>query len=289
MRYRERHIEAGSGPAVVFNHGTLMDATQFEPQMRHLAAEGYRAVSYNSRVLTAPPAPHTLDDLVEDCRALLDDLALSRCVLAGMSVGGFMALLFALKYPDRLNGLILIGATSRGYSTEEQQQYRAAFDELDMEGPVPRAFAEWAAPYCFGETTFRRNRSLADHWIDRWATTVPARAVLHQGRSWIGKDDITDRLGTIRLPVLVIHGEEDVPIPVSRALPMVEALPDATLARIPGAGHTANLENPDAVNDAILRFLHRVAPPREESPGREASDATAGPRDARGRRGQGGR
>ena len=73
MRVRERHIERGSGPAVVFSHGTLMDATMFDPQLDYLAERGHRAIAYNSRVLTGEPAPHTLSDLVEDCRVLLDD------------------------------------------------------------------------------------------------------------------------------------------------------------------------------------------------------------------------
>ena len=192
MGFHERCIEKGSGPAVVFSHGTLMDATMFDPQLDHLAERGYRALAYNSRVLTGEPAPHTLDDLVEDCRALLDDLGIGKCVLAGMSVGGFMALEFALAYPERLNGLILIAATSKGYAAEEREAYHHQFDKLDVDGTVPRPFAEWVAPFCFGETTLARNKALADHWVERWSTTVPARAVLVQGRSWIDKADITD-------------------------------------------------------------------------------------------------
>ena len=258
MGYHDRYIEKGAGPAVVFSHGTLMDATQFDSQLDHLAERGYRALAYNSRVLTGEPAPHTLDDLVEDCRALLDDLGIGTCVLAGMSVGGFMALEFALAHPGRLNGLILIAATAQGYTAEEREEYHRQFDKLDVDGMVPRAFAEWVAPFCFGATTLARNGALVEHWVERWATTVPARAVLFQGRSWIDKDDITGRLSAVRVPVLVVHGEEDVPIPIERALPMADALPDATLARIAQAGHSVNLESPDAVNAAIARFLGRL-------------------------------
>lgn len=258
MRFHERHFEKGAGPAVVFSHGTLMDATMFDPQLDHLAARGYRALAYNSRVLAGAPAPHTLDDLVEDCRALLDGLAIGKCVLAGMSVGGFMALEFALAHPERLHGLIVIAATSQGYTAEEREAYHHQFDKLDVDGMVPRAFAEWVAPFCFGETTRARNRALVDHWIDRWATTVPARAVLFQGRSWLDKEDITARLAAIAVPTLVVHGEEDVPLPIERALPMAEAIPDATLVRVPEAGHSVNLEQPAIVNRAIADFLGRL-------------------------------
>ncbi len=258
MSYHKLYVEQGSGPAVIFSHGTLMDATMFAPQLDYLAERGYRAIAYNSRVLTDEPGAHTLDDLVEDCRRLLDRLEIDKCVVAGMSVGGCMAMPFALKHQERLNGLILIAVTSQAYPPEEQEAFGAEFDKLDVDGMVPRAFAEWAAPYCFGEATYAENGALVDHWIDRWASTVPARAVLYQGRSWIKKDDITERLREIEVPALVIHGEEDVPIPIERALPMVDVLPDATLARIPKAGHTVNLEQAAAVNEAIGSFLERI-------------------------------
>ena len=258
MGYHDRYIERGSGPAVLFSHGTLMDATMFEPQLGHLAERGYRAIACNSRALTGEPAAHTLGDLVEDCRALLDELGIAKCVLAGMSVGGFMALEFALAHPERLHGLILIATTSQDYTADERAEYHRRFDELDVDGMVPRDFADWVAPICFGATTLARNPSLVDHWTRLWATTIPARAVLFQGRSWIDKADVTARLATVRVPALVVHGEEDVPIPIDRALPMADALPRATLARVPDAGHSVNLEEPEIVNAEIARFLGRL-------------------------------
>ncbi len=255
MGYHDRYIEKGAGPAAVFSHGTLMDATMFAPQLDHLAERGYRAVAYNSRVLTGEPAAHTLGDLVEDCRTLLDDLGIEKCVLAGMSVGGFMALEFALAHPERLCGLIVIAGTSKDYTPEEREAYRRQFDKLDVDGMVPLDFAEWVAPFCFGETTLEHNPALVAHWVERWATTMPARAVHFQGGSWLDKEDITARLAAIDLPVLVIHGEEDVPLPIERAAAMADALPDATFVPVAQAGHSVNLEQPTVVNAAIARFL----------------------------------
>ena len=253
------YFENGSGPAVVFSHGTLMDATMFAPQLDYLSSR-YRAVAYNSRVLVGPNIVHTLDDLAEDCRALLDQLKIETCVLVGMSVGGFMATAFALKYQRRLDGLVLIGAPSVAFSAEDQQAFRTKFSELDIEGMVPRYFAEWVAPHCFGETTRVRNKALVDHWIERWTTAIPARAVYHQGLSWIAKSDVTERLREIAVPTLVVHAEEDFQNPIENVLPMLEKLPNATLARVPEAGHSSNLENPDVVNDALGRFLKTIYP-----------------------------
>ena len=238
---------------------TLMDATMFAPQLEYLA-DRYRAIAYNSRVLVGQNIVHTLDDLAEDCRALLDHMKIETCVLVGMSVGGFMATAFALKYQRRLDGLVLIGAPSVAFSAEDQEAFRAKFSELDVEGMVPRDFAEWVAPHCFGETTRVRNKALVDHWIERWTTAIPARAVYHQGLSWIAKSDVTERLREITVPTLFVHAEEDFQNPIENVLPMLEKLPNATIVRVPEAGHSSNLENPNVVNDAVGKFLETIYP-----------------------------
>jgi pimeloyl-ACP methyl ester carboxylesterase len=256
---RPAYVEAGSGPPIVFAHGTLMDDTMFAPQVEHLKGR-YRVISLNHRVLSGRNVLHTLDDLVEDCRAVLDTLGIERCVLGGMSLGGFMALPFALKYPERLDGLILMATTSSDYPKDEREKFFANFGQLNIDGMVPPSWAEWVAPYVWGETTMKTNRKLVDHWIKVWTTSIPARSVYHQGMAWIPKKDDTAKLGSIKTPTLVLHGEEDHPIPIERAERMARAIPNSTFAAIPGAGHTCNLEAPGPVNKAIDAFLARVYP-----------------------------
>lgn len=256
---RPAYVEAGSGPAVVFAHGTLMDDTMFAPQVEHLKGR-YRVIALNHRVLSGRNVLHTLDDLVEDCRAVLDTLGIERCVLGGMSLGGFMALPFALKYPQRLAGLILMATTSSDYPKDEQEKFFANFGQLNIDGMVPPAWAEWVAPYVWGETTMKKNRKLVGHWIKVWTTSIPARSVYHQGMAWIPKNDDTAKLGSIKTPTLVLHGKEDHPIPIERAERMARAIPNSTFVAIPGAGHTCNLEAPEPVNKAIDAFLARLYP-----------------------------
>ena len=255
------YIDKGSGPAVIFNHGTLMDATMFEPQLEYLVAKGYRAIAQNSRALLGQPAPHTLVDLADDTIALADKLGIDRFVAAGMSVGAFSTIDCALKYQDRLDGVILIDGMAVDYPPEEQVAFKAKFDELQVDGMVPRDVAEWSAVYCFGKTTYERNMPLVDYWIDRWATMIPARAVWSQSTSWTHKVDLTPRLHEIKVPVLMIHGEEDVPLPLNRVLSMVQEIPDLTFVKLARTGHTANLESPELANRAIGNFLDRIYNP----------------------------
>lgn len=254
----ELYKEKGAGPAVIFNHGTLMDYTMFDPQLDFLSQNGYRAISQNSRVLTATPARHTLEDLADDTARLADQLGLSDYVVAGMSTGAFMAVDFALKYKDRAAGYIIIEGQSCAYPEADQQAFDKEFALFDVDGPVSRERAEWAAPFCFGEHTYANNRQLVDHWIDRWTSRIPSRAVWAQGTSWVFKPDLTARLREIEQPVLIIHAEGDMPVPIARGYQMLENLKDATLVKVPNSGHTSNLENAEVVNYAIKGFLDRI-------------------------------
>ena len=102
--------ERGSGRPVVFSHGTLMDRTMFDPQVEALAGS-YRVIAYDHPARTGGWAEqYSLGDLVDNCIGLLDALEIERCVLAGMSMGGFMAIELALRHPERLDGLIIIDA-----------------------------------------------------------------------------------------------------------------------------------------------------------------------------------
>jgi pimeloyl-ACP methyl ester carboxylesterase len=245
----------GEGPTVIFQHGTFMDDTMFEPQLDHVARLGWRGISYNSRALTDPSNVHDLGDLAEDCRALADRHGAGKFVLCGMSMGAFMGIEFALRYPDRLLGMVMIDGKAAAYSAEEKAAFAPRFGSLDRDGPISREFAEWVAPLCFGKTTAATNPKLVADWVERWTTVTPARSVHRQYLSWIDRPDRRDRLAEITVPVLLVHGAEDVPTPLAHALGMLEKLPDAVLVKVPGAGHTSNLERPDVVNRALGTFL----------------------------------
>lgn len=250
-------IDVGSGPAVVFAHGTLMDKSMFDPQIQELQ-DSFRVVAFDSRARSGPlDRQWKLPDLVADTNALLDALGIETCVLAGMSVGSFMALEFALAHPERLDGLIMIDGMAQAYTPEEREAFGHEFGKLDVDGPVPREFAEWAAPFCFGPSAQAETPELVSHWIDRWCD-LPARSVYREAHSWLDKRDLSDHISQISVPVLIVHGLDDLPVSIDRARPMAEVIPQARMAEIPNAGHTSNLENPKAVNAAIRSFLESI-------------------------------
>ena len=249
--------EAGQGPAVVFSHGSMMDRTMFEPQMAALR-DSYRVVAFDHRARGRRwEGPYNLYDLADDCVRLLDSLQIERCVIAGMSMGGWMALRVVLGHPDRIDGLVLIASSGLSYSEADQSSWEQHYRPLLSAPRVGREFALEEARICFSDSTRRNQPEMVSRWVDRWAGYRGA-AVYHEVCSWLMQDDIRERLATIDVPAVAIHGLADEAIDIDDARTTVAAIPSASLVRIPDAGHTVNLESPGEVNQALLAFLADV-------------------------------
>jgi pimeloyl-ACP methyl ester carboxylesterase len=250
-------FDRGTGPTIVFSHRTMMDRSMFLPQIEALS-DDYRTVAYDSRARTDRWAgPYDLGDLVEDCRALIDTVADDRVVLAGMSMGGFIALRFAIEYPEYLDGLVLIDTMAVPHTSEEQAEYGTMFERIRDEATVPDEITETVADLVFGETTHEERPAIVDRWRRRWKT-YPGGAVYHEVSSWLTRPSVEEELADVDVPVLIVHGAEDVVLDISRAEPMAEQFPDAVLVRIPEAGHTSNVERPSPVNRAIREHLRSI-------------------------------
>lgn len=246
--------EAGRGPAVVFSHGSMMDRTMFEPQLRALC-DRYRVVAFDHRARGPRwEGPYSLYDLADDCVRLLDSLQIDRCVLAGMSMGGWMALRVVLRHPDRIDGLALIASSGLSYSEADQSVWEQHYRRLLGAPRVGRDLAQQEARMCFSDSTRRNRPEMVRHWVQRWAG-YRGDAVYHEVCSWIMQDDISDRLAAVKVPTVAIHGLEDEAIGIEDARTTVAAIPAASLVSIPGAGHTVNLESPEEVNAALRAFL----------------------------------
>jgi pimeloyl-ACP methyl ester carboxylesterase len=252
---RSHITELGKGRrCAVFSHGFLMDRTMFNPQLRALSKQ-YRTVAYDSRArFGSGNGFYDLYDLAEDCRAILDSIRVQRAILVGMSMGGWMAVRFALQHPDRVCGLVLIDSP---VATAPMRQFDTTFNPLRGKATLPVDFVDWVTREMFGETTLRTNPALAVHWRDRFLN-YNGDAVYTEALSWRDRDDLSQAISAIHVPVLILHGDEDRRAPLSVVKPMLNAFPQAELAVVPRAGHTSNLENPEFVNDAMLRFFEKV-------------------------------
>ncbi len=240
----------GPGPAVLFSHGFLMDRTMFRPQVDVLE-EDYRCISWDEPGFGGTPVPGAFDywDLADLAVGLLDRLGVERAVLVGMSQGGYLSLRAALAHPDRVKALVLID-TEPGVDDEETREgYREMFRGWMESGPSDELLDQLAGMILGGDP------ELAERWKDRWRALDPD-ALRHPVACLLERDDVTDRVPEIRAPALVIHGEEDPAIPLSRAADMHERLPASRgLLAVAGAAHAPNLTHPEVVNPALREFL----------------------------------
>ena len=240
--------ESGSGPAVILSHGLLMNGSMFEPQVAALR-DAYRVITWDER--GHGPAEHegtwTYWDSARDVLALMDHLGVGSAVLGGMSQGGFLSLRATLLAPERVRALVLIDTQAGPEDPEVVPLYGGMAEAWAANGPDP-ATLEFTAATILGP---------ADHrpWIAMWEQLPQHRAtqVLHP---LLTREDITDRLGEITCPALVIHGSIDAAIPVAKAEALVTGLSGAApLVVVEGAGHASNLSHPEPVNAAIRAFL----------------------------------
>ncbi len=211
----------GDKPAVVFSHGFLMDHSMFDQQVAALAGE-YRVITWDERGHggTQAPGPFTYWDSASDVLALLDHLGLESAVLAGMSQGGFLSLRAALHAPDRVRALILIDTQSGLEDPANTDGYEQLHQIWIASGPssvqeVVSAIILGAGPW--------------DDWYAKWAAADPAQFTL-AFRTLMDRDDITDRIGEIGCPALIIHGTADAAIPMARAEELRDGLGGQHLA-----------------------------------------------------------
>lgn len=261
--YRHRHdtlvTERGdpADPSLVCAHGTLMDRTMFRPQWKALA-DDYHVLAYDLRARTEHHAePYDLYDLADDLAALLSGRGIDSCTVAGMSMGGFTALRFADRYPDRLDGIVTIDSIARPHEESDIEQYGQMIDTAREMGEVPEPMGEAIRHILFGATSNQERADFVNRWVDRWLT-YPGEAVYQEVSSWLERPDFTDELAGIEVPVLAIHGEEDMALELEKSREMVAHLPEARFEPIPEAGHSSNLENPEVANAAIEAFLGDV-------------------------------
>ena len=241
----------GAGDVVIFSHGFLMDHEMFAPQVDALTAAGWRVITWDERGFGETEfdgAPFTYWDSASDCLGLLDHLGVDRAVLGGMSQGGFLSLRAALTAPDRVRALILID-TQAGAESEEAKEAYGPMGEMWLSvGPVDE-LAEAIAHLIIGDPDENAR------WIAKWQAR-PKELIAEPMQCLLDREDITERLGEIRCPALVIHGTNDEGIPMDLGEVLAAGLPGADeVVQIEGAAHAPNLTHPDPVNAAILPFL----------------------------------
>lgn len=244
----------GSGPAVVFSHGLLMDHAMFEPQLSALKGK-FRCITWDERGhgKTAGDSihPFTYYDSADDLAALLNHLGVKQAVLAGMSQGGYLSLRCALTHPQIVRALILIDTQATTEDPGKTPGYKQMIDVWTQHG-LPDEMATTIENIILGP-----GWAGAAAWKAKWKTWKPAN-LLTCFHALVERDDISPRLGAIKVPALVVHGDADIAITPDRGQALAQGLKNSQLVVVKGGGHASNLTHPDQVNPAIEQFLARL-------------------------------
>ncbi|MEI6743865.1 MAG: alpha/beta hydrolase [bacterium] len=234
-------------PAVILSHGFLMDHEMFAPQVAALQST-HRVITWDERGFggTVAPDEFTYWDSAKDVIGLMDYLGIDSGVVGGMSQGGFLSLRVALTAPERVRGLILLDTQAGLEEPGSDEGYMLMHDTWMEHGPEP--VQEFIASLILGPGEW-------PEWFAKWAV-LNKESFSRAFRCLLSRDDITARLASITCPALIVHGDADVAIPLSKAEVLREGLGGKVqYVVVPGGPHAANLTHPEPVNAAITHFL----------------------------------
>ncbi len=251
-------VEERRGPGVplLLVHGFPFDRRMWRGQQSGLAPRRLLLPDLRGHGESEPgPPPYSMVRLAEDLRQIMDHFALDQVVLAGLSMGGYVALAFALRYPERLRALMLLD-TQAGADTPEVRGARA-----DQSARVRRDGVAAIADQLLDRLVGGRQVDPATIELTReMILGTSTDGVVGALEGMAARPDVRPMLAAISCPTLILVGSDDNVTPPKLAREMAAAIPNADLVEIPGAGHLAPLEQPETVNAAIERFLgaHRL-------------------------------
>ncbi len=252
--------ENGTGTPLVLLHAFPLSARMWGVQLERVpgpAGDDARVIAPDQRGFGTAPLgerPPSLDTAADDLADLLDALGVERAVLAGLSMGGYVAMAFARRHPGRLAGLVLAD-TKATTDTDDARANRERIAAAVLErGSVELLIEERMAEKLLAPGTDPELTGAVRQMI---AEADPA-AVAWAQRAMAARPDSLDELAALDVPAAVIVGELDTVTPLSEARMMAEALSDAELTVIPAVGHLSSLEAPETFNTAVRALLKRV-------------------------------
>lgn len=251
----------GFGLPVVFLHAGVADRRMWAPQLEAVAAAGFHVIAYDRRGFGETTTPDEPFSHLADLEAVLEQLSVHAAIFVGASLGGALAIDFALEHPERTVGLVLVGTAISGEEGAELPEAAEAL--LDA-----RAYAEERRQW---SSVARIDAHL---WLDgplsdSGRVEGPARQLfIDMDRTALEKPPLTgeeepppalDHVATITAPVLLVVGDLDFPHIVERHEELSELLENAFSVTLEDTAHLPSLERPDLFDPLLLEFLDAVA------------------------------
>ena len=242
-------IEGSPGsPPLVLLHSLGTSLHVWDGQVP-LLSRSFRVIRPDLRghgLTSVTPGPYTIADMARDCLGVLDALGIRKAHVAGLSIGGLLAQSIAAEAPDRVASLILCDTAMAIAGREIYTERAATVRARGIEAIADAVMARWVTPGFLQTPEAQGLRAML-------LRTAP------EGYAGAGEALVTADLSSItpglRVPTLILVGDKDEATPLASAEALQRAIPGSSLEVIPDAAHIPTVEKPQAVADAILRFL----------------------------------
>lgn len=234
----------GAGTPLMLVHGFPLDHTLWNETASLLEGD-FDLILPDLRGFggsTTIETPYLMSDMADDLAAILDHLGIGKTALAGHSMGGYVALAFAKKYPQRVSGLALVSSQAAADAPDRKEgRYKTAQDvaekgvEVVADAMMPKLSSNAEVQAFARESILRQGKA----------------GVIGALKAMAEREDSMPILSSFDFPVVLIHGDADALIPLEKAQEIKEALPDAKLVILQGAGHLPMMELPGETADAL--------------------------------------
>ena len=252
------YTDTGLGLPVVLLHGYPFNRTLWNEQVSSLS-NGYRVITPDLRGLgesESRPGAATMNRMAQDVAALLDHLEISRAVIGGLSMGGYVALAFYKQFPSRVRALILADTRAHADTEEGKQTRHQQAEKALAEGMA--GIADAMLPKLLTPETVSKRPEVVKRVRDMMLKTKPegaAGALLGMAE----REDLTSLLSQITCPTLILVGHEDPITPVQDSEKMHREIAGSRLVVIENASHVSNLERTEQFNEELTRFLNLLS------------------------------
>jgi 3-oxoadipate enol-lactonase len=230
----------------------------WKTQVALLQENGFRVISYDLRghgQSGVGDGQYTIELFVDDLMALLDYLKITKAVVCGFSMGGYVALRAIERNPERFGALVLCDTTSSADSNEARLRRAASIKVVKKDGVKP--FAEGFLKAVFSEQSFNARQNIVDE-ARKMILSNSATGVCGALLAMASRTDTTEALSKINVPTLVLVGEHDTITPPAAAKAMHDRIQNSKMHIIGNAAHMSSMENPSEFNEHIIKFLKDV-------------------------------
>jgi pimeloyl-ACP methyl ester carboxylesterase len=237
----------GKGTPLMLVHGFPLDSSSWNEIVSLLENE-FDILTPDLRGFgqsTTIESPYTIVDMADDLAGLLDHLGIEKIAMAGHSMGGYVALAFAKKYPQKLSGLGLVSSQAMADSAEgKERRYKTVADVKEKGISI---VADLMTPKLSADIRVKNFVRGVIEKQSKFAVTGALKAMAE-------REDMSAFLSEFTLPLMLIHGDSDQLIPLERAKEIKSANPSASFLELKGAGHMPMMEFPGQLADGLMFF-----------------------------------